>query len=76
MAVLKKETMLSLAENAVKAALKKGAAEAEAYVYEGKATNVGIELGQISKTNRIIDRGVGIRVAVKQSNRLRIHKHS
>ncbi len=67
MAVLKKEQMLHLAENAVKSALKKGAAEAEAYVYEGQATNVGIERGQITKSNRIIDRGVGIRVAVNKA---------
>src|SRR5271157_715682 len=66
-AVLKKDTMVSLAENAVKAALKKGASEAEAYVYEGQATNIGIELGQISKTNRIIDRGLGIRVAANKA---------
>ena len=63
MAVLKKDIMVGLAEDAVKAALDKGALEAEAYVYEGQATNVGIELGQISKTNRIIDRGLGIRIA-------------
>jgi PmbA protein len=63
-AVLEKDQMLHLAENAVKIALKKGAAEAEAYVYEGQATNVGIERGQITKSNRIIDRGVGIRVSV------------
>ena len=44
MAVLKKDIMISLAENAVKEALKKGASEAEAYVYEGQATNIGIEL--------------------------------
>lgn len=62
MAVLEKNTMLGLAENAVTAALKQGATEAEAYVYEGRATSIGIELGQISKTNRIIDRGLGIRV--------------
>jgi len=62
-AVLKKETMVSLAENAVELAVKKGATQAEAYVYEGQATNIGIELGQISKTNRIIDRGLGVRVA-------------
>ncbi len=67
MAVLKKETMLSLAENAVKVAMQKGASEAEAYVYEGQATNIGIELGQISKTNRIIDRGLGIRVAANKA---------
>jgi PmbA protein len=66
-AVLKKEVMVSLAEDAVGQALKKGASEAEAYVYEGQATNIGIELGQISKTNRIIDRGLGIRVAVNKA---------
>ena len=47
--------------------MKKGASEAEAYVYEGQATNIGIELGQISKTNRIIDRGLGIRVAANKA---------
>jgi PmbA protein len=66
-AVLKKDIMLSLAENAVKVAMQKGASEAEAYVYEGQATNIGIELGQISKTNRIIDRGLGIRVAANKA---------
>jgi len=59
--------MLSLAEEAVKAAQNLGATEAEAYVYEGQATNIGIDLGQISKTNRIIDRGVGIRVVVNKA---------
>ena len=67
MAVLEKNSMINLAENAIKIALKLGAMEAEAYVYEGQATNVGIELGQISKTNRIIDRGLGIRVAANKS---------
>ncbi len=67
MAVLEDNIMMQLAENAVKASLKKGAQEAEAYVYEGQATNIGIELGQISKTNRIIDRGLGIRVIVNKT---------
>ena len=67
MAVLEKNAMISLAENAVKAALSKGAQDAEAYVYEGQASNIGIELGQISKTNRIIDRGLGIRVAANKA---------
>ena len=67
MAVLEKNTMISIAENAVKAALIKGAQDAEAYVYEGQASNIGIELGQISKTNRIIDRGLGIRVAANKA---------
>ena len=67
MAVLEKNTMIGLAENAVKAALQKGAAEVEAYVYEGQASNISIELGQINKTNRIIDRGLGIRVAYNKA---------
>jgi PmbA protein len=66
-AVLEKNILISLAEDAVKAALQLGAAEAEAYTYEGQATNIGIELGQISKTNRIIDRGLGIRVVVNKA---------
>ena len=67
MAVLEKNILIDLAEEAVKAALRLGAAEAEAYTYEGQATNIGIELGQISKTNRIIDRGLGIRVVVNKA---------
>ena len=67
MAALEKDQMVHLAENAVKIALKKGAAEAEAYVYEGQATSVGIERGQITKSNRIIDRGVGIRTVVNKA---------
>jgi PmbA protein len=66
-AVLEKEAMLSLAENAVKVALQKGAAEAEAFVYEGKATNVGVERGQITKSDKMIDRGIGVRVQVKKA---------
>ena len=67
MAVLEKNTMISLAENAMKAALNRGAQDAEVYVYEGQASNIGIELGQINKTNRIIDRGLGIRVAANKA---------
>jgi len=66
-AVLEKDEMLYIAENAVSAALKKGAAEAEAYVYEGQATSVGIERGQITKSSRIIDRGLGVRVSVNKA---------
>jgi PmbA protein len=65
--VLEKEILKNLAENAVKAALSKGASDAEAYVYEGQTTNIGIELGQISKTNTIIDRGLGIRLTVNKA---------
>ena len=67
MAVLEKDQMEHLAETAVNSALKKGAAEAEAYVYEGQTTNVGIERGQITKSKRIIDRGIGIRAVVNKA---------
>jgi PmbA protein len=66
-AVPEEQTMLSQAEKAVKIALKIGAAEAEAFVYEGKATSVGIERGQITKSNRIIDKGIGIRVQIQKA---------
>jgi PmbA protein len=59
--------MLRFAENAVNTALKKGAAEAEAYVYEGQTTSVGIERGQITKSSRIIDRGLGVRVSANSA---------
>ena len=48
MVVLKQEEMLSLAEDAVRFALKKGADEAEAFTYQGLTTNVVIERGQIA----------------------------
>jgi PmbA protein len=66
-AVLNPELILTLAEKAVCVAIKNGAAEAEAFAYEGKATNVGIERGQITKTERIIDVGIGIRVQVNKA---------
>lgn len=67
MAVLKQQEMLSLAEDAVSFALKKGADEAEAFVYQGFANNVVIERGQIAKSSRIIDRGLGVRAVIKKS---------
>ncbi len=67
MAVLEKDEMLSIAEKTVNTAVKKGASEAEAYVYEGQASNIGIELGQVNKSNQIIDRGIGVRVLVNKA---------
>jgi len=66
-AALKKQIMLDLAEKTVANAKKKGAAEVEAFVYDGIATNVGIERGQINKTNRTKDRGLGVRVQVNKA---------
>ena len=67
MVVLEKDQMTSLAENIVKKVLTKGADEAEAYVYESQATNVGIERGQISKTHTVIDQGLGVRATVNKA---------
>lgn len=67
MAVLEKNEMLAIAEKTVNEAVTKGASEAEAYVYEGHSSIVGIELGQVNKTNQIIDRGVGVRVVVNKA---------
>jgi len=66
-AVLKQQEMLNLAEDAVSFTLKKGADEAEAFVYQGFANNVVIERGQIAKSSRIIDRGLGVRAVIKKS---------
>ncbi|NWG11122.1 TldD/PmbA family protein [Candidatus Bathyarchaeota archaeon] len=67
MVALKQEELLSLAEDAVSFALKKGANEAEAFAYQGLTTNVVIERGQIAKSARIIDHGVGIRVIANKT---------
>jgi len=66
-AVLEKNEMLAIAEKTVRLAVAKGASEVEAYVCEGQASNVGIELGQVNKTDQIIDRGVGVRVVIKKA---------
>jgi len=65
--VLKKEEMLSSAEDAVSFALKKGADEAEAFAYQGLTANVTIERGQIARSSRIIDRGLGVRVIIDKA---------
>ncbi len=67
MAVLRQEELLRLAERASELALKKGASEAEAYVFQDLSTYVSIERGQISKTSRTFDRGLGCRAIVNKS---------
>jgi len=66
-AVLEKDSMISLADYAVSSALQKGASEVEAYLYEGHSINIGIERGQVTKSNKIVDQGLGIRVVVKKA---------
>jgi len=65
--VLKQEELLNLAEEAVKFALNNGAAEAEAFTYQDFTTAVSIERGQIAKSSRIIDRGIGIRAILNRA---------
>jgi PmbA protein len=64
---LKQEEMMNLAENAVNVALRKGANEVEAFAYQGLTTNIAIERGQIAKSARIIDRGIGIRAIINKA---------
>lgn len=63
----KQEEQLSLAESAVDAALRKGADEAEAFAYQGLTTSVSIERGQIVRSSRIVDRGLGVRAVVRKA---------
>lgn len=59
-----REELLDLSENAISFALKKGADEAEAIAYRGSTTSIGIERGQIAKTSRTVDLGLGIRTII------------
>ncbi|MEM1563410.1 MAG: TldD/PmbA family protein [Candidatus Bathyarchaeia archaeon] len=67
MAALREEETISLAEAVVEFALKRGADEAEAFVYQGFTTTVAIERGQIAKSSRIIDQGLGVRTVVNKA---------
>ena len=67
MVVLKQEEMLGIGEKAVNLAIKRGAEEAEAFVYQGLTTDVIIRQGQIARSSRIVDRGLGIRAIVNKA---------
>ncbi len=67
MVALKEEEIVGLAEFAVEFALKNGANEAEAFAYEGLTTIVAIERGQITKSSRIVDRGLGVRIVTNKA---------
>lgn len=67
MVVLNKEETLTVAEDAVNLAMKKGANEAEAFVYQGLTRMVSIERAQIVRNSRIIDQGLGIRTIVNKT---------
>lgn len=59
--------MQSLAEDTVSLALKKGANEAEAFTYQGLTTSVSIERGQIAKSSRVVDQGLGLRTIINRA---------
>lgn len=67
MVALEQEEMQRLAEKAVSLAERKGVDDAEAFVYQGLTTSVSIERGQINKSSRIVDRGLGIRAIVSKA---------
>ncbi len=67
MVALNPEETISLAEAAVNFALKHGADEAEVFAYEGLTKTVAIERGQIAKSSRIIDQGLGVRTVVSKA---------
>ncbi len=67
MAALEEEEVLNLAEKVVDQALKMGADEAEAFTYQGLTFNVAIDRGQIAKSLRLIDKGLGIRTVVRKA---------
>jgi PmbA protein len=66
-AALKKDETLSIIENTVQLALKAGADEAEAFAYQGLTANVVIERGQVSRSTRIIDLGIGVRALINKA---------
>ena len=66
-AALKKEEMLNLAEDAVNLAVKKGAGEAESFIAQGVTTSAAVERGQIAKSSRIVDCGVGVRIVMNKA---------
>lgn len=67
MAELKPQELLNFGEKAVKATMKKGANEAEAFLGETLSTIASIERGQIVKNMRKKDQGLGIRAVYNKA---------
>jgi len=63
----KPEELIDLGNRAVNVAMKLGADEAEAFLSSTSNTSVGIERGQIVRRVKMIDQGLGIRVAYKKA---------
>ncbi|KPV64082.1 MAG: protease TldD [Candidatus Bathyarchaeota archaeon BA2] len=67
MAELKPEELTNIGEKAVKIATKKGAEEAEAFLSISSSISVGIERGQIVRSVKGMDRGLGVRALYKKA---------
>jgi len=63
----KPEELIDLGKRAVNVAMKRGADEAEAFLSNTSNTSVSIERGQIVRRAKMIDQGLGIRVAYKKA---------
>jgi len=63
----KPEELISFGKKAVNIAIKVGADEAEAFLSKGSSTTVGIERGQINRSLKMLDQGLGIRVVYQKA---------
>ena len=63
----KLEELISFGHRAVNAAIKRGASEAEAFLSRISGTSVNIERGQIVKSTKRTDQGLGIRAIYKKA---------
>ena len=67
MAEPKPEELIDFGNRAVNITMKRGADEAEVFLSSTSNTSVGIERGQIVRRVKMIDQGLGIRVAYKKA---------
>jgi len=66
-AELKPEELTNLGKKAINIATRKGAEEAEAFLSISSGVFVGIERGQIVRSVKMMDRGLGVRVIYKKA---------
>ncbi len=67
MAEPKPEELIHFGRRAVNCAIKKGAEEAEAFLSRISSTSVGIERGQIVRSAKTTDQGLGVRVIYRKA---------
>jgi len=63
----KLEELIHFGQKAVNGAIKKGAEEAEAFLSRISSTSVGIERGQIVRSAKTTDQGLGVRAIYKKA---------